>query len=228
MIRIILLTAASIISGCSTSLNNIHKEQDEIIAKVAESAEKRHYYAYATYLREKYLANNTEDFSAMQALVIDLENTNKWNKSIQYLAKMLEKKPNDSDLLIHLGHAYSHLGYWDKAYDTYKKVLSIKPDASAYNGMGVVLNSSKQFNKAMVCFDASLKINPNDRSALNNKAITYAMLNKNKQAINILRNISIIYPNSYYGENLRLIKKKQLKWQKLFKNKSKSKFEYSC
>lgn len=225
---IIIFLVLLLTSACSDRISDIHKEQEAVILKIAESAENKKYFDYASILREKYQKLQPYDYGSMKYLAFDLENSSEWQKSIHYLNKLHKHKPNDQEVILHLGHAYAHIGAWEYAFDNYKYILTHKPNVQAYNGMGVVLNSANNYKMALVCFDIALAIDPANSAVMNNKALTLAMLGNKISARKTLSNLSLIESSPYYEANLNMVNTSKNIRKKLFKTKSNSSLVFDC
>lgn len=224
--KLINLIGVSVLVACTPKPVDLKSEQDQVIAKVAVSAEAKKYYAYAAVLREKYLANHPADLVTMQVLAQDLARANNWQKSLFYLNKLSKKKPHDAKLKLALAHAYLHVEAWHKAFKIYQELLAESPSVEAYNGMGVILNAAKQHRAAKQCFAYALALDPNNSTTQNNQALTLALLGEQKPAIEILEALAVIEPESPYKKNLILVRKNHNLWQHFFKHKLS--LNYSC
>ena len=214
--------------ACTPIKVDIQSEQEKVIAKVAASAEAKHYYAYAATLRNKYLILHPGDYNTMLAMAQDLHKSGDWRKSIFYLDKLVKHNPTDLNLRVELGDAYLHLGSWQYAFEQYRFVLSKQPNIAAYNGMGVILNASKHFQAANNCFNLALSLRPDDVVTLNNQALTNALLGDKKSAITTLNYLALIRQDKVFKDNLAMVKKYKNIWYKIFPISKSLQFNYSC
>lgn len=227
-LRKLTLIASFSLTACSQKLPSIQTEQDQVIKKVAKSAEKKHYYDYAAGLRKKYLHLHPHDFKTMEILAQDLSRAGNWKKSLYYYAKLSRHKPNDNKIRLALANSYLHVGAWELAFAEYESILMHNPGIQAYNGMGVILNAAKHFKSANSCFDKALLIDAHDATSLNNKALTLALMGRRSQARAMLKDLALINQNQAYSDNLRLISKNKPLWPRLFKLTQKLNLNYTC
>lgn len=216
------------ISACTTTPPDIHSEQEAVILKIAKSAERKKYFNYAAILREKYQKRQPRDYESMKHLAFDLGNAGKWQKSIHYLNKINKSNPGDIETVLNLGHAYAHIGAWENAFYNYSYVLQNSPSVQAYNGMGVVLDSSSHYKMALACFDIALSIDPNNSAVLNNRALTLAMLGKKELAVKALSSLTVIENSPYYQANLNMVNTSKKIWPKLFKTRTNDSIRFYC
>lgn len=101
--------------------------------------------------------------------------------------QLMSELPAEPDLrtVTLVGYAYKSLGqvyagrdpalserYWDKAGETFEKVLAIEPnDANALNGFGNVLDHRGSYAEALAKHEAALQLAPNYTAAANDAAI---------------------------------------------------------
>lgn len=216
-----------LIFGCTNKQPSIEKSQDIVIKKVADSAEAKQYYLYAAYLRKKFIANHPNDIEAIKALAKDLERTNDWQQSLYYLNKVHKLSPNDDNINLHMAHAYLHLGAWKQASKFYTNILEHGANASAYNGMGVILNAGKCFEEALTCFKLAKSMEPNNDNFTNNIALTYAFKKQTNKTREMLSDLALIHPDSVYQANLKQLKNKRL-WNYIFGKQKRLGIHYSC
>jgi tetratricopeptide (TPR) repeat protein len=86
--------------------------------------------------------------------------------------KILEKKPDNADMLHMLGVICYQLGNHDSGIQYIKKALLIDPDfTEAYNNLGNIYQEMKQLDEAIACYRKALKLNPNLPKAYYNLGI---------------------------------------------------------
>ena len=72
-----------------------------------------------------------------------------------------------------LGIAYYESKEYEKAIETYKKAIVLKPDYyQAYNNIGIAYNSLKKVDDALESIKMSLTINPKNENAYNNLSVS--------------------------------------------------------
>ena len=97
------------------------------------------------------------------------------------------KKEDPEDLM------YQAMTFLEKnqpkaAVSLLKKVTKIDPEnVNAWYNQGLALNQLKKYPDAITCFDIIVQMNPNDASALNNRAIAMAELGDQKEQWNIMK-----------------------------------------
>lgn len=221
-----LIALIALLSGCSNKPVDLAKSQDNVITNVAKTAEQKHYYDYAIFLRKKYLEQHPNDSNTLKMLVADLQRANRWQESLAYL----EKLPQNQQTQLSTANAYLHVKAWQLAYKKYAELIAQNPSTDALNGMGVILSSCKAYAEANKCFKKALAIQPNNANTLNNYALSLAMSGDKAQAIDILNNLALVHPSSAYSANLKkvkLAKSSNKLWNEFFDKKANS-FKYSC
>ena len=111
-----------------------------------------------------------------------------YNKSAESLALYIQSNPNDIDALTKLAGAYYNTGNLDKAAETFKKILVLKPnDALIQNNLANVLRDSGKYPEAEGYYQNAIKLDPALTAPYFNYAVMLGGLeNKKDEAINIL------------------------------------------
>ena len=77
-------------------------------------------------------------------------NAGRDDEAIAKFNDILAKVPNCADCLYNLGVAFGHKQQWAQAEESFKKLLTLRPDnADAYNGLANVYNAQKRFDEAI-------------------------------------------------------------------------------
>ncbi len=96
-----------------------------------------------------------------------------------YIARAIEKNPNEASYLINLGNVYLSQHKLDDAAGAYDKALSIKPDLpEAQYNLGSVLHMQGRHNEAIEIFNKALAIKPDYVKALNGLGSAYRKLGR--------------------------------------------------
>jgi Flp pilus assembly protein TadD len=102
--------------------------------------------------------------------------------------KKLQENPKDADLLYRLADLYDRNGQYAEAADTYKKVVTIKPDMGyAYFKMGTAYDRLNRSEDAVTAFVKAIKLMPDYAMAYNNLGVTYGKLGKAHEEIRMLK-----------------------------------------
>ena len=120
----------------------------------------------------------------------DLQATNPYsNESVfDEVKKKLQEIPKDADLLYRLADLYDRNGQYAEAADTYKKVVTIKPDMGyAYFKMGTAYDRLNRPEDAVAAFVKAIKLMPNYAMAYNNLGVTYGKLGRTREEIQMLK-----------------------------------------
>ena len=93
------------------------------------------YYQSKDYIKtKKFALSLTEDFPnhdlAWKILSVVLKNTGKMSESLIAIKKVVEISPLNALAHYNLGNTYREIAEFSKAEESYKKVISLKPDFS--------------------------------------------------------------------------------------------------
>ena len=105
-------------------------------------------------------------------------------EGIIWLRKSLEINPNQADILVNLGAAFSEINEFDDALDYFSQ--AIKVDANnplAHFNQGLTYGSLNQLDNALNSYKNALKIDPNYADALNGIGRIYHIKKEYYQAI---------------------------------------------
>jgi tetratricopeptide (TPR) repeat protein len=116
-----------------------------------------------------------------------------YENTVVLLEKVLEKEPENIEVLFNKGVAHSGLKQKEEAKKCYEKILEINPDYSnALNNLGIIYSEENQKTEALQYFEKSLNIDPNDYKALYNIGKVYEESGENELAI------------EYYGKAIKI------------------------
>lgn len=135
--------------------------------------------------------------------------------AVKYLKLAIEKDGKNPKLYTYLGYAYTHLGKYTDALNTFKKALELNPEyPEAYAGIGFLylrLNSPKV---AVIAFKKAYELNPREISYGVNLAISQLESGNIKGALTtfqILKKEYPFVPEVYYNEAIAYLKEKNYK-----------------
>ena len=130
--------------------------------------------------------------------------------AIKYLSLAIAKNPHNPLLYTYLGYAYSHIGNYTKALESFKKALEINPKfAEGYAGMGYLYLQLHAPNAAALAFKKAHELNPKDIVYSVNYAISLLEAKKYKNALKVFKELKEKYPflpEIYFNEAILLIK----------------------
>jgi tetratricopeptide (TPR) repeat protein len=105
-------------------------------------------------------------------------------KGAEILETVLEKNPEDVNVLYNLGMCYSELGDFDKSIVTLEKCVKLAPEhANALTALGFSYSRKNQNETAVEKFNAALKLDPENFFALKNSGAALAKMGKYDEAI---------------------------------------------
>ena len=108
--------------------------------------------------------------------------------------------PNFYGAFYNLGIAFKKLNRLEDAVNSYKKVLSIKPEyPEAYNNLGTVLKELGRIEPAIENYIKATLIKPNYAEAHNNLGVLYKDIGNIDKAIDNFEKATQINPNFYEG-----------------------------
>ena len=108
----------------------------------------------------------------------------------------LKIDPDNTEALLHQGHAYFYLGNPDESIASFKKALAINPSyLPALESMAKVSQATKNYLEAMKAYEQMLRLNPSNLQPLVNIADLYHQMKYYWQAIDVFEKILKEYPN---------------------------------
>lgn len=136
------------------------------------------------------------------ALAILLEKLDGWDKALFFYKFLDEQKPNNINIIYYLAETYRHISRWSEAAETYTKIINMPNNSYslAYYWQGICYFRLKKFQEAIMAFNESLKIQPNDHFSYYHIAKCYIKLSQWQQAIiacNKAIEIKSDFPNAY-------------------------------
>jgi len=110
----------------------------------------------------------------------------RYDQAVEHLQRAIRLKPDYAPAINTLGNTYSAMGQWDKAIETYEKILE---DAFygtphfALSNMGVAYYHKKNYARAEHYFLEALKLNPDFINALAGLGTMYIDLDRYDEAV---------------------------------------------
>ncbi len=89
-----------------------------------------------------------------------LSNLKKLSDAVKIYKGILQKDPENLFALSSLGGLYARIGQYDKALELYKRILSKYQYPEIYLAMGAIYELKNDFNRAIVYYNKSIKLNP--------------------------------------------------------------------
>ena len=139
-------------------------------------------------------------------LVVSLYHQGRLQQALTNANKMLKKFSHSATLYNIAGVCYTGLMQYDKALNSCKYALKIRPDyAEAHNNIGIALKGKKQLGLAIESFKQAIKVKPDFAEAYNNMGIAIndkgdecdkdAALDSCRQAVKIKPNFAEAHNN---------------------------------
>ena len=122
-----------------------------------------------------------------------LLNTGNPKEAMIMFDKVLEISPNHIDALIKKGNILGKLGKYDNAIKHYDRVLEQEnQNILALLNKGLAHHYIEQYEMALGCYEQVLMIKPRNVTALYNKSSSLVKLNRIKEALEVLSNVTEI------------------------------------
>ena len=100
---------------------------------------------------------------------IELHQSGRLDKAIQWYLKTLEINPENTAALSNMGAALQTTGKLEEAVSSYQKAISIKPDyADAYSNLANTLQEQGKLKEAVTSCQKAISIQPDNAEAYNN------------------------------------------------------------
>ncbi len=128
---------------------------------------------------------------------VDMSNLQEINR----LQNIVEQNPNDLESLLKLAHLLNDSKFYEKAIETYKKYLSIKPNSpDVLVDMGVCYFELKNYDTAIATMKKAIEIDPKHQIAHFNIGIVTFSTDRPKEAKEWWRKAVEIDPTSDVGK----------------------------
>ena len=115
---------------------------------------------------------------------INLLTEKKYNAGKEYLIKLVEKYPLNSQILYNLGMCYTEMGQAEKSLKPLEQAVKVTPFfANAYVALGVSYSRLKNYEKALECGLEAIKYDSKNFYAYRNVAACYGSLSNFEKAL---------------------------------------------
>lgn len=105
---------------------------------------------------------------------IELESLKAWSLLINHCLRWTKSYPNDANAWHGLGFAYSSLGQYTKAIESYQLAIRINPEHSrAWYNLGIAYGFSGLHAKSLESYQQAIRFNSDNSSAWYNLGIAY-------------------------------------------------------
>jgi len=105
-------------------------------------------------------------------------------QEIKTLEDRIATEPNNTEILLKLGHLLNDSGFYEKAIKRYKNYLTMKPnEPDVIVDMGVCYFQLGDFNSAISTMESAIKINPNHQIANFNLGIVNSSAGNHDEAL---------------------------------------------
>ena len=137
-----------------------------------------------------------KNIKAMFNLAMCFANQKKFNNCETLLKQIIQKDKNHFRSYVALGDIYFQMDNLNKATKFLKIATKLKPnDLVIFNIMGVIEMKKHNYEIAKDYFLKCIKIDQNNKSALNNLAFLYQKIGQNNDSLEIIENLLFKYPN---------------------------------
>ncbi len=126
---------------------------------------------------------------------------------------LLKRSPNNLDALNALGLAHRYLGDTLKSQEIFIKLMNLNPKKDyMYSNAGNLFFSLGNIDKAIICHQKSLELNPNNYNSLNLIGLSLSNKGKNEEAVEYFKrsiaiNKKIDSSYDHLGDTLRVLKR---------------------
>jgi lipopolysaccharide biosynthesis regulator YciM len=129
-----------------------------------------------------------------------------YNKAIEYYQKSLEKFPKNKELILAIGNAYNNLNDHDNAMKWFNKLAidDIGNVDTLYN-IAVIAYNQGDFERAASFFKKSTEIDAAFADGYYQLGMTYTALDKQKEAVEVLKKFMELAPDSPDFETAKAI-----------------------
>ncbi|MBF0501859.1 MAG: tetratricopeptide repeat protein [Candidatus Riflebacteria bacterium] len=103
--------------------------------------------------------------------------------SLEQVQKRLQEDPEDRDALLALAMHQTIDKQYQKAVETYFRLLKIDPkNFHAFHNLGILYRKVGQYNDSLHCYQEALKINPNASTVYYNMGLAYEAMGRMQEA----------------------------------------------
>ena len=161
--------------------------QSQSLLKVADATMAAGNYEAALGIYRRAHEHDTWAFAPLFGQAMALQRMGHYEEAAKAFRRALESKPYDPDATRELGNVLIALSQPALALAQFEAVLKSKPDARAYNGLGVAKDMLGNHDGAQRDYRAALALAANHVAARNNLALSLAVTGHYGEAIELLR-----------------------------------------
>lgn len=145
--------------------------------------------------------NHPKDIFILRDITSYAQKLKKYQIAMQYFDILLKLSPDDYVAWNNLGLIYEEIGEWKKAYDCYKKSLSIKDFFSPNFNLGIMSRKMHRFEDSIKYLKKAILQNPKSPQPKYSLSMSYMMLKDFKNGYPLYANhMSLIMPSFYRNE----------------------------
>lgn len=172
--------------------------EELLLIQQAEAYEIEEKFEDASAIYEKIISLRPNVATSYVNLALMKARMMKIDETIQVLEQGLEKIPDSEILLARLGHTFMVAGRLKKALDTFDRILKNNPYYfDALLASAWMLNLMGQKEDAEAYYRKALEVEPENKFARKNYALSLATSGKLNQAIEIYNSLKKDYPDDY-------------------------------
>ncbi len=151
---------------------------------------KKHQFSVAEKLCEGMFAEEKENFEFLNIYGYILYKIDKVNEAIKQWEHLLNINSDYFLAYNNLGNAFSKKKEYVKSIENFKKALKLNPNYfEAQYGLGNVYSKTWNFNDALLHLNNSIELRPNYLPALKSKVVLLRLMNKKKEALELLNEL---------------------------------------
>jgi len=94
---------------------------------------------------------------------------------VNELKRMLQERPNDSQVLLALANIYYDAAMWEQAAGYYERVAELNPDPDGLTDLGVCYRALRRFDDALAMFARANELDPRHWQSLYNTVVVAAL-----------------------------------------------------
>ncbi|MFT3744818.1 MAG: tetratricopeptide repeat protein [Pyrinomonadaceae bacterium] len=138
------------------------------------------------------------DFDAQIAAADLYYQIERYPEAISFLQAANKLKPEDREVIVHLGNANFDAGNYEEAEKWYGTALAKKDDVNVRTDLGLtfVFRDKPDYDKAITEFNKSLAIDPNHIQALQNLTVAYTKKGDAAKAGSTLSKLESVDPKN--------------------------------
>ncbi|NIR70065.1 tetratricopeptide repeat protein [candidate division KSB1 bacterium] len=159
--------------------------------------DKRDYAKGEKYFKTAILIDSSKH-EAHKKLAVCFLNSNQLNNALFVYNRLLEKYPNDSELLISVANLYYSQNKFEQTVATLKKVLKIEPDhRDALANLAITYERLGRMDKAFRAFERAIKANPLDQDLIFLYGVHHYKRENYLKSIQLFQRVLELNPNEF-------------------------------